>query len=222
MRLLRRGEDSVKLSTKGAVSLALLTGGVFIAGLGGLGGWLLEHMLRLGPEFIRAADGDVFDESNLDRQLLSSPLHIGQVKAAAAAERAAFVAPQVRFEAVPEFVTEDNCAELLSGCRLALDGLDSAAARLTLERGCAKLGIPLVHGAVGGWFLKPAPCRLAAACSDVSTPAGGNRSASAPTAPSSPPAPPSRPPRPKSSSPAPNPGSGAGSSWPISTRWTHT
>lgn len=134
--------------------MALLTGGVFIAGLGGLGGWLLEHMLRLGPEFIRAADGDVFDESNLDRQLLSSPLRIGQSKAAAAQERAALVAPQARFEAVPEFMTEDNCARLLSGCRLALDGLDSVAARLTLERGCAELGIPLVHGAVGGWFFE--------------------------------------------------------------------
>lgn len=134
--------------------MALLTGGVFIAGLGGLGGWLLEHMLRLGPEFIRAADGDVFDESNLDRQLLSSPLRIGQSKAAAAQERAALVAPQVRFEAVPEFMTEDNCARLLSGCRLALDGLDNVAARLTLERGCAELGIPLVHGAVGGWFFE--------------------------------------------------------------------
>lgn len=73
-----------------------------------------------GPEFIRAADGDVFDESNLDRQLLSSPLRIGQSKAAAAQERAAFVAPQIRFEAVPEFMTKDNCARLLSGCRLAL------------------------------------------------------------------------------------------------------
>ena len=134
--------------------MALLTGGVFIAGLGGLGGWLLEHMLRLGPEFIRAADGDVFDESNLDRQLLSSPLRIGQSKAAAAQERAALVAPQVRVEAVAEFMTEDNCARLLSGCRLALDGLDNVAARLTLERGCAELGIPLVHGAVGGWFFE--------------------------------------------------------------------
>ena len=111
-------------------------------------------MLRLGPEFIRAADGDVFDESNLDRQLLSSPLRIGQSKAAAAQERAALVAPQVRFEAVAEFMTEDNCARLLSGCRLALDGLDNVAARLTLERGCAELGIPLVHGAVGGWFFE--------------------------------------------------------------------
>ena len=41
--------------------MALMSGGVFIAGLGGLGGWLLEHMLRLGPEFVRAADGDVFE-----------------------------------------------------------------------------------------------------------------------------------------------------------------
>ena len=51
-------------------------------------------------------------------------------------------------------MTEDNCARLLSGCHLALDGLDNVAARLTLERGCAELGIPLVHGAVGGWFFE--------------------------------------------------------------------
>ena len=71
--------------------MALLSGGVFIAGLGGLGGWLLEHMLRLGPEFVRAADGDVFDESNLDRQLISAPTLIGRSKAAAAKERAELV-----------------------------------------------------------------------------------------------------------------------------------
>lgn len=134
--------------------MALMSGGVFIAGLGGLGGWLLEHMLRLGPEFVRAADGDVFDESNLDRQLLSAPTLIGRSKAAAAKERAELVAPQLRFEAVPAFVTEENCTELLSGCCLALDGLDNVAGRLTLERGCAELGIPLVHGAVGGWFFQ--------------------------------------------------------------------
>lgn len=134
--------------------MALMSGGVFIAGLGGLGGWLLEHMLRLGPEFVRAADGDVFDESNLDRQLLSAQTLIGRSKAAAAKERAELVAPQLRFETVPAFVTEENCTELLSGCCLALDGLDNVAGRLTLERGCAELGIPLVHGAVGGWFFQ--------------------------------------------------------------------
>ena len=60
--------------------MTLINCGVFIAGLGGLGGYLLEHMLRLGPGFIRAADGAVFDETNLDRQLLSAPSQLARLR----------------------------------------------------------------------------------------------------------------------------------------------
>lgn len=130
--------------------MTLINCGVFIAGLGGLGGYLLEHMLRLGPGFIRAADGDVFDETNLDRQLLSAPSQLGRPKAEAAAERAKLVAPGLDFEAVSEFLDGENCLRLLRGCALALDGLDNAQSRLVLERGCAEVGIPLVHGAASG------------------------------------------------------------------------
>lgn len=134
--------------------MAISGGGVFIAGLGGLGGHLLEHMLRLDPAFIRAADGDVFDESNLDRQLLSAPSLLGRCKAELAAERARLVAPGLNFEAVPEFLTEENCGRMLSGCAVALDGLDNVRSRLVLEAGCARLGIALVHGAIGGPYLE--------------------------------------------------------------------
>ena len=130
--------------------MTLINCGVFIAGLGGLGGYLLEHMLRLGPGFIRAADGDVFDETNLDRQLLSAPSQLGRPKAEAAAERAKLVAPGLDFEAVSEFLDGENCLRLLRGCALALDGLDNAQSRLVLERGCAEVGIPLIHGAASG------------------------------------------------------------------------
>lgn len=130
--------------------MTLINCGVFIAGLGGLGGYLLEHMLRLGPGFIRAADGDVFDETNLDRQLLSAPSQLGRPKAEAAAERAKLVAPGLDFEAVSEFLDGENCLRRLRGCALALDGLDNAESRLVLERGCAEVGIPLVHGAASG------------------------------------------------------------------------
>lgn len=130
--------------------MTLINCGVIIAGLGGLGGYLLEHMLRLGPGFIRAADGDVFDETNLDRQLLSAPSQLGRPKAEAAAERAKLVAPGLDFEAVSEFLDGENCLRLLRGCALALDGLDNAESRLVLERGCAEVGIPLVHGAASG------------------------------------------------------------------------
>ena len=115
--------------------MTLINCGVFIAGLGGLGGYLLEHMLRLGPGFIRAADGD---------------LQLGRPKAEAAAERAKLVAPGLDFEAVSEFLDGENCLRLLRGCALALDGLDNAESRLVLERGCAEVGIPLVHGAASG------------------------------------------------------------------------
>ena len=119
----------VKLGRKGGHLMTLINCGVFIAGLGGLGGYLLEHMLRLGPGFIRAADGDVFDETNLDRQLLSAPSQLGRPKAEAAAERAKLVAPGLDFEAVSEFLDGENCLRLLRGCALALDGLDNAESR---------------------------------------------------------------------------------------------
>ena len=71
---------------------------VFVAGCGGLGGYLIEMLLRLGVGEIRAADGDAFEASNLNRQLLSSPSALGQSKAEAAAMRAELVNPDVRWK----------------------------------------------------------------------------------------------------------------------------
>ena len=61
----------------------LRTKTVFVAGCGGLGGYLIEMLLRLGVGTIRAADGDAFEASNLNRQLLSSPSALGKPKAEA-------------------------------------------------------------------------------------------------------------------------------------------
>ena len=100
---------------------------VLVAGCGGLGGYLIEMLLRLGVGEIRAADGDRFEASNLNRQLLSAPSLLGRSKAETAAERAAAVNPDVRFVAVPEFVTEANVDELVRGCDAVLDALDNLA-----------------------------------------------------------------------------------------------
>ena len=124
---------------------------VFVAGCGGLGGYLIEMLLRLGVGEIRAADGDVFEASNLNRQLLSSPSTLGSGKAAAAAARAREINPEVRFAAVSDFVTEENAAELVKGCDAVLDALDNITARRLLAAACAEAGVPLIHGAICGW-----------------------------------------------------------------------
>ena len=129
---------------------------VLVAGCGGLGGYLIEMLLRLGVGEIRAADGDRFEASNLNRQLLSAPALIGKPKAEAAAQRAAEVNPDVRFVSVPEFVTEENVGRLVSGCDAVLDALDNIPSRLMLAKACAEAGIPLIHGAICGWSAQAA------------------------------------------------------------------
>ncbi|MBR1456787.1 MAG: HesA/MoeB/ThiF family protein [Oscillospiraceae bacterium] len=134
----------------------LRTKTVFVAGCGGLGGYLIEMLLRLGIGTIRAADGDAFEASNLNRQLLSSPSSLGRSKVEAAAMRAALVNPDVRFVPIPAFVTEENAAELIRDCSVVLDALDNIHARRILARACAQARIPLVHGAICGWSAQAA------------------------------------------------------------------
>ena len=129
---------------------------VLVAGCGGLGGFLIEMLLRLGVGEIRAADGDRFEASNLHRQLLSVPGLLGKPKAEAAAERAETVNPDVRFLAVPEFVTETNVMELVRGCDAVLDALDNIASRNMLAKACAEAQVPLIHGAICGWTAQAA------------------------------------------------------------------
>ena len=129
---------------------------MLVAGCGGLGGYLIEMLLRLGVGEIRAADGDCFEASNLNRQLLSAPSLLGRSKAETAAERAAAVNPDVRFVAVPEFVTEANADELVQGCDAVLDALDNIASRRLLAKACAKAQIPMIHGAICGWAAQAA------------------------------------------------------------------
>ena len=129
---------------------------VLIAGCGGLGGYLIEMLLRLGVGEVRAADGDRFEASNLNRQLLSAPGLLGRGKAEVAAERAAAVNSDVRFIAVSEFVTEDNVGQLIRGCSAVLDALDNIASRRLLAKACADAGIPLIHGAICGWSAQAA------------------------------------------------------------------
>ncbi len=129
---------------------------VMVAGCGGLGGYLIEMLLRLGVGEIRAADGDHFEASNLNRQLLSAPGLLGRAKAEVAAERAAAVNPDVRFVAVPEFVTEGNVMQLIRGCDVVLDALDNIASRCMLAKACTEAQIPLIHGAICGWSAQAA------------------------------------------------------------------
>ena len=109
---------------------------VLVAGSGGLGGFIIEELGRLGVGHITAVDGDVFEESNLNRQLLSTEALLGTPKAEAAGIRMQAVNSEV--EVIPKtiFITEENCEELIAGHDLVVDALDRISVRLLLEDCC--------------------------------------------------------------------------------------
>lgn len=134
----------------------LQTKRILVVGCGGLGGHILDQLARLGVGAIRAVDGDVFEETNLNRQLLSSLPLLGTSKAKAAAEHIRRVNPEITAEGVEAFLTAENVDSLLSGCDLVLDGLDNIQSRKILWEGCKKVGIPYVYGAISGWVAQAA------------------------------------------------------------------
>ncbi len=125
---------------------------VCVVGCGGLGGYVIELLGRLGVGFITAVDGDVFDATNLNRQLLSSEELLGSSKAFAAPERMKKVNSDVTVHPIQVFVTEENCDEIISGHDIVVDALDNMTARRLLEQHCEKQNIPLIHGAIAGWY----------------------------------------------------------------------
>lgn len=124
---------------------------VLLAGCGGLGGYLLEYLLRLGLGEILAADGDRFEPTNLNRQLLCTGETLGKSKAEAAAARAAALGLSGRVTPIPRRLDEESLASLLPGCDAVLDALDSVAGRRMLKAACDRAGLPYIHGAVSGW-----------------------------------------------------------------------
>lgn len=124
---------------------------ILVAGCGGLGGHIIDQLARIGVGFLRVVDGDVFEPSNLNRQLLSDVSRLGESKAAAAAQRAEAIDLAVDVEGIHAFLDGENARSLIAGCDVVLDALDSVSARRILAEACEAEGIPYIYGAIQGW-----------------------------------------------------------------------
>lgn len=150
-----RYERNIPALSEGECEI-LLGKRVLVVGCGGLGGHLIDMLARIGAGALRVADGDVFEPSNLNRQLLSEVPLLGVSKARAAAERIRRVNPEVSVEAVESFLTEENAQSLIASCDAVLDGLDNIESRRILAQACGQAGIPYIYGAVNGWVAQAA------------------------------------------------------------------
>lgn len=125
---------------------------VAVVGCGGLGGNIIEMLGRLGVGKIIAVDGDVFDDTNLNRQILSHMENLGKPKALEAWKRMKLVNPDIELLPVYNRIDESNATTILQNAMVVVDAMDNVTGRLILQEACEKLNVPLVHGAIAGWY----------------------------------------------------------------------
>ncbi len=123
---------------------------VAVIGLGGLGGGVCEMLARTGVGALTLVDGDVFDTTNLNRQLLSREDLIGSPKALAARDRINAINSDVRVTAQVAYGNEESFYQMIKQADLVVDCLDSIDARFLLQGAAKKRAIPLVSGAIAG------------------------------------------------------------------------
>jgi len=142
-----RNRDSLSLDDQ----LRLAASRVAVVGAGGLGGHVILLLARIGIGRLVVVDGDVFDETNLNRQALCTGDNLGKSKADEAVRQVRAVNPGVEVTAYPVRIDEFNLGQILAGSNVVVDALDNIPDRLLLGKGAKALGLPLVHGALAGF-----------------------------------------------------------------------
>jgi molybdopterin/thiamine biosynthesis adenylyltransferase len=137
------------LSTQEQLKLAVSQ--VAVVGAGGLGGQVVLLLARVGVGRLIIIDGDLFDETNLNRQALCGSETLGKSKAKAALDLVASINPAVLVVSHPVRFDAANIDALLTGSDVIVDALDNVADRLILQEAASRLGVPMVHGDLAGF-----------------------------------------------------------------------
>lgn len=130
---------------------------VLLCGLGGVGGYVLEALVRVGIGRFVLVDGDVFEPSNLNRQLLCTRALIGTDKVAAGAARIREINPEASAEALKLFLDKDNIPSLLKerSVDYIIDAIDNITAKVALAKAAEELSVPIIASMGTGNKLNP-------------------------------------------------------------------
>lgn len=157
-KLHRRFDRMARLTGDDGMA-GLMDAFVIVFGLGGVGSFTAESLVRSGVGHLRIVDFDDVCVTNTNRQLHAMKGHIGKPKATLMAERLQRINPKARIEAVKQFYQAECSDALLApdpdGRQpdFVVDAIDQFTAKCHLIATCHARGIPLVSsmGAAGRW-----------------------------------------------------------------------
>ncbi len=118
---------------------------VLVIGLGGVGGYAVESLIRSGIENIILADADIIEKSNINRQIIALQSTIGMKKVDAFENRILDINPNVKVKKISEFITKENLHILFeTKIDFVIDACDTISTKIALIEYCNKNNISII------------------------------------------------------------------------------
>ena len=137
------GEDKLNI---------LKNANVLVVGVGGVGAYAAEMIVRAGVGSMTIADADKVSETNINRQLVALHSTVGREKCDILAERLKDINPDLNLHIVNRFIKDDETDALLDSAKFdyVIDAIDTLSPKLALIKGALDRGIPLVSSMGAG------------------------------------------------------------------------
>ena len=129
---------------------------VAIFGIGGVGSFVTEGLVRAGIGNFVLVDDDKVCLTNLNRQIIATRKTIGKYKVDVMKERILEINPNANVETYKEFYMPDSKEKILDeSITYVVDAIDTVTAKLELVTNCDKLNIPIISAMGTGNKLNP-------------------------------------------------------------------
>lgn len=125
---------------------------IAVIGTGALGQMVAHTLVRSGIKNMLLMDFDQMEYSNFNRQLYAKMSTLGAYKAEVLAEELRDIVPELSVDVYVERLDKMNGIERIHDCDILVDCVDHVPAKLYMEQLAEQLEIPLIHGAVEGWY----------------------------------------------------------------------
>lgn len=135
---------------------------ILVVGVGGVGAYAAEMLVRAGVGQMTIVDADTVSDSNRNRQLIALASTVGQSKVDTLAARLLDINPALRITAIHEYLRDGRTVELLESRHFdyVIDAIDTLAPKVFLIRQARERGIPVVSSMGSGGKLDPTRVRI--------------------------------------------------------------
>ena len=139
----------------------LIKSKVAIFGIGGVGSFAVEGLVRAGIGEIVLIDKDTVDITNCNRQIHATTKTIGKLKVEAMKERVIEINPEIKVTYYNEFYLPDNGETLIdSSYSYIIDAMDNVTAKISLIRQSIKKNIPIISCMGTGNKIEPTKLKV--------------------------------------------------------------